>query len=76
MGESDMKDRFGRPIVTLNVPLIRKERTKDTYKLSVTFEVTLDLKDVLTYQGEDELYRYLSAYLFEHIYRFHWSERR
>ena len=71
-----MKDSFRRPMVTLNVPLVRKERTEETYKLSVTFEETLDLKDILTYQGEDELCRYLSAYLFEHIYHFYWSERR
>ena len=71
-----MKDRFGRPIATLNVPIVRKERTKDSYKLSVNFEAILDLKDALTYQGEDELYRYLSAFLFEHVNSFYWSERR
>ena len=70
MGESDMKDSSGRPIATLNVPIVRKKKTKDTYALSV------NLKDLLTFQDDNEIYRYLSAYLFEHISRFYWGERK
>lgn len=76
MGESDMKDSSGRPIATLNVPIIRKKKTKDTYALSVNFEATVNLKDFLTFQDDNEMYRYLSAYLFEHINRFYWGERK
>ena len=71
-----MKDRCGLPIVTLNVPLIRRESSEKSFKLSVTFEAALDLADIYTYQSGEALYQHLSACLFKHISDWYWSARK
>lgn len=71
-----MKDRYGRAIATLNVPLIRRESSKKSFKLSVTFEASLDLADIYTCQSDEALYQYLSAFLFKHINDWYWSARK
>lgn len=70
-----MKDRFGRPIATLNVPLIRVEETENSLKMSVSFEASLDLFDVTTYTSDEDLRRYLSAFLMQHVERWYWEAR-
>lgn len=70
-----MRDRCRRPIVTLNVPLIRKEEGVSTLKMSVTFEATLDLTSLSVFHSEEELYQYLSAHLLEHVYKSYWYLR-
>ena len=70
-----MNDRFGRPIATLNVPLVRVEETATSLKMSVSFEVSLDLNAVMTYSSDEELRRYLSAFLMKHISDWYWGAR-
>lgn len=70
-----MKDRFGRPIATLNVPLVRVEETATSLKMSVSFEALLDLNNVMTYSSDEELRRYLSAFLMKHISDWYLGER-
>lgn len=70
-----MKDRFGRPIVKLEKPLVLGKKTEDTYSLSVRFEASLDLADFYTYQSDEELYQYLSSFLMQYISSWYWCER-
>lgn len=70
-----MKDRFGRPIATLNVPLIRVEETETSLKMSVSFEASLDLRDVTTHTSDEDLRRYLSAFLMKHVSDWYWGAR-
>ena len=70
-----MKDRFGRPIATLNVPLVRVEETGTSLKMSVIFEASLDLGDVMTYSADEELRRYLRAFLMKHVSDWYWGVR-
>ena len=73
MGECAMKDRFGRPIATLNVPLVRVEETATSLKMSVSFEASLDLRDVTTYTSDEDLSRYLRAFLMKHVSDWYWG---
>ena len=70
-----MKDIFGRPIATLNVPLIRVEETETSLKMSVIFEASLDLNDVTRCRSDEELRRYLSAFLMKHVSDWYWRTR-
>lgn len=70
-----MKDRCGRPIATLNAPLVHVEETETSLKMSVNFEASLDLRDVTTYISDEALRRYLSAFLMHHISDWYWGVR-
>lgn len=70
-----MKDSRGRPVATLNVPLVRVDETATSIKTSVSFEVTLDLTDLTTRCSDEELRRYLSAFLMHHISSWYRSAR-
>lgn len=70
-----MRDSCGRPIATLNVPLIRVEETETPLKMSVNFEASLELRDVTTYTSDEDLLRYLSAFLMKHVSDWYWEVR-
>lgn len=70
-----MRDRFGRPMATLNVPLMRVEETGASLKMSVSLEASPDLCDVTTRSSDAELRRYLRAFLMQHVERWYWGER-
>ena len=70
-----MKDSFGRPIATLNVLLIRVEKTETSLKMSVIFETSLDLNDITTFSSDEELRAYLSSFLMNHIRDWYWRVR-
>ena len=70
-----MLDRYGSPIAMLNVPLIRVEETETSLRMSVSFEASLDLRDVTTFTSEEDLRRYLSAFLMKHVNEWCWGAR-
>lgn len=70
-----MKDRFGKPIAKLNVPLIRVEEDETSLKMSVSFEASLDLGDIKTFSSDEDLRRYLSAFLMNHVFDWCWGVR-
>lgn len=70
-----MLDRFGSPIATLNVPMMRVKRDPTRLTMSVTFEASIDLADFHTHQSDEELRRYVSAFLMQHIERWYWGAR-
>ena len=70
-----MKDCFDRPIATLNVSLVRVEEDETSLKMSVSFEASLDLNDITTYSSDEELRRYLSAFLMKHVSDWYWGAR-
>ena len=65
-------DAFGRPVVKLNIPLIRKEETRASLKMGVTFEVEADLMQFSTVNLVDV---YVRSCLMQHIYDSYWSLR-
>lgn len=70
-----MKDRYGRAIVKLSEPMLIGKKTENTYRLSVRFEGSVDREDFDSYQRDLDLYRYVSASLFQQISNWvRWSE--